>query len=194
MAVSGTDEWKGQDMASEEMILATIDAFWKKNPGGYLGRTKLQKICYFARELGVPYDLRYRMYYYGPYSAELDEESVRLQLEGLISDESNDPSRYSNYKLTPEGEAALSSKKGLDKWLPKLELVAKVFGSLENNVLELLATVKFLFDRIRKGVAEEQERRRVVVRKVLDLKGEKFDQSDAERAYDSLMEAALLAS
>ena len=181
-------------MADEGMILATIRAFWKQNPGAYLGRTKLQKLCYFARKLKVPYDLRYRMYFYGPYSSELDEESVRLQLEGLVNDEGPESARYSNYKLTQEGVAALSSEEQrLEKWLPTLELVAKAFGGLPNEVLELLATVKFIFDRLKKKVAAG-ERREAVVREVLAVKGEKFKRSDAEKAYDSLMEVKLLAA
>ncbi len=175
-------------MPNRELILATIDEFRKQHRSGCLGRTKLQKLCYFARELGVTYDLRYKMYFYGPYSEELEHEILELQVSDVVMDKSPDPGRYSNYELGARGTSEMCDGAEVTPWRPTIASVVTTLGGLRPEVLELLATVKFTFERqnTKKGV------RGKVVNEVRELKGEKFSQVDVEEAYDALKAARVL--
>ncbi len=180
-------------MPNTTLVLATIDAFGRKHPTRLLGRTKLQKLCYFAGELRVPYDLRYEMYFYGPYSAQLEEIVRDFQVGGLVHDSSEDPERQSKYKITDTGKKCLVGETArVKKWMPILEAVAKKLGVLKPEKLELLATVKFTFDRQKSLSPKKSSMRKDVVKEVLQLKGDKFDKGDVEGAYDSLDSAGLL--
>lgn len=180
-------------MPNTTLVLATIDAFGGKHPTLQLGRTKLQKLCYFAGELGVPYDLQYQMYFYGPYSAQLEEIVRDFQVDGLVHDSSQDPERQSKYKITDTGKEYLVGETArVKKWMPILESVAKNLGAFKPEELELLATVKFTFDRQKSLSPKKSSMRKEVVKEVLQLKGEKFDKADVEGAYDNLVSAGLL--
>ena len=171
-------------MADTALILATIRCFEQEHPKGSLGRTKLQKLRYFAKELGVPYGLRYRMYFYGPYSDELEDEIRELQVQNVVVDHSKDPGRYSEYGL---GSAVRRTKR-VSRWMPTIESVVQALGGQGPEVLELLATVKFTFERqdTKKGVRVK------VIKEVRELKGEKFSKVDVEEAYDALKAAGVL--
>ena len=49
-------------------IAAIVRSFEKQHKHGYLGRTALQKLAYFSKELGVPVPCSFEIYTYGPYS------------------------------------------------------------------------------------------------------------------------------
>ena len=52
-------------MKRRDFVLVVIDAASEVE----IGRTALQKTCYFVGELQGRTDLEYRAYYYGPFSA-----------------------------------------------------------------------------------------------------------------------------
>lgn len=178
-------------MPSRALIAATVDAFCRKRPSRYLGRTRLQKLCYFGREMGVPYGFTYRMYYYGPYSSELHDEILDMQMDGLLVDEQG--SRGSNYKLTGNGRTFLRShEREVAQSMPLVEKVAQHLGSLKPEWLELLATVKFTFERQKRIPAGNANIRSRVTAEALSLKGEKFKRNQVEKAYDILAKTGLL--
>src|SRR5580704_10076574 len=46
-----------------------------------LGRTILQKLCYFAEASGVPLPFRFEIYHYGPFSQEIFDRAESLLLD-----------------------------------------------------------------------------------------------------------------
>ncbi len=99
------------------LILKTIEKFVQANPTGWLGRTAIQKLCYFSKELGskelgAPFDVYFQMHQYGPYSERLAQMLFQLEIDDLIEDRSEDPARYSNFRLTPNGKQHLADKNG----------------------------------------------------------------------------------
>ena len=77
-----------------------VRAFQKHYPSGFLGRTAIQKLAYFAQATGVPVPCSFEIYNYGPYS-----DQVTFSVDGLLADEvlmdtSPNSCRYSNYRLT----------------------------------------------------------------------------------------------
>lgn len=172
-------------MANRILILATIKACNEEHPTGWLGRTGLQKICYFGIQLGIPYDLPYEMYFYGPYSPELEEKIRELQVKGLLSDKG--PQRYSDYVLTGEGENFLNKeKKSIEKWNSQISALVRALGGLKPALLELLATVQFTSARAKS--------RQNVISEVRKIKGNKFSEGAINEVYDTLSRAGLISS
>lgn len=70
---------------------------------GYIeGRKKLQKTVYLLQSMGVPFDMKFKYYHYGPYSADLQSQINMLVAYELI-DESNHGDTYI-YKITEKGK------------------------------------------------------------------------------------------
>jgi|GEM_PF-4107077 len=53
----------------DDAVIAYTAKQWYNTPDHInLGRTILQKICYFIKSKGVPIDFEFDIYHYGPYS------------------------------------------------------------------------------------------------------------------------------
>src|SRR5713101_10126389 len=83
-----------------EALLAYLRKSYKDVSGRTLGRTILQKLCYFAKASGVPLPFRFEIYHYGPFSQEIFDRTEELLLNGVIEDRSGDPGQ-SNYVPGP---------------------------------------------------------------------------------------------
>jgi uncharacterized protein YwgA len=88
--------------------------------GEVTGRTKLQKVVYFAGVLtGRAGDLGYRAHYYGPYSPDVAEAVEELRslkfleqravANGVVDDQGFEKTRY-DYLLTHEGKQVAEEK------------------------------------------------------------------------------------
>ena len=71
-------------------IAAIVRSFEKQSKSGYLGRTALQKLAYFSKELGVPIPCSFEIYTYGPYSDAITFDVDSLLADDVLVDESND--------------------------------------------------------------------------------------------------------
>jgi uncharacterized protein len=126
-----------------------VRSFQKYFPNGFLGRTAVQKLVYFARAAGVPLPCSFEIYNYGPYS-----DQVTFAVDGLLADEvladtSTNCSRYSNYRLANDKfhfpqqlEKKVAAHKG------QIERVVKHLGGFRPEQLELIATLHFVHHRL----------------------------------------------
>lgn len=123
--------------------------------GEVRGRTKLQKLVYFAGELaGVRDSLGYGPHYYGPFSPEVagavdDLRGVRFLEQRTSSTGATDPqgfevTRY-DYRLTPDGEKMAEEKaRANPEIMDKIRAAVQLFGSTDYVKLSIAAKAFFL--------------------------------------------------
>src|SRR2546422_9875161 len=91
------------------LLLVTI-----RELGEISGRTRLQKTVYLLRErFGVPFKLKFKPYYYGPYSDELSDIVENLVALGLVGEQRRylaDGVVEYLYKMTDAGSGCIGSQ------------------------------------------------------------------------------------
>jgi len=116
-------------------------------------RTMLQKLVYLA---AIEDDAAgsFRAYFYGPYSAELQQEVERLVAAGVIDEDARrlepwesgpfEPMQYT-YELTPEGRGQASElPHELRTRANHIVATAKQVGAMSPGSLSLAAKVRYL--------------------------------------------------
>ena len=146
---------------------------------GDVGKTKIQKIIYFLQHaFGVPLDYVYTMYYFGPYSEELNNNLLDMKLQNYLHIEAA-PDGY-GYHVRPGNEVIDSTiydkikpyKRQLDDCLDK-------FGQSSPSDLELLGTLYFVKRNEDKLTKEE-------IFKKVKMSKPKFSMSAIEGFYEKL--------
>lgn len=143
-----------------------------------VGRTKLQKMIYFAdRYLG--WDVGdYRLHYYGPYSQNVTE-SLLTATDELVYEEVPEFGPY-QYELTDDGDAFLGHFVDTMCDEHKIELTREMFQELsrwEKDDLELAATLDFVSNNT-PSITKE-----ALIDKVSTIK-ENFSRGRIEKAYN----------
>jgi len=114
------------------------------------GRTRLQKILYFANISGWSAIKDYLFYQYGPYSEWVKDELARLVDNELVNEketESYSDNKLYNYRLTPDGE---EFTKNLINQIERPELIEKthrLFDDLQrysSDDLEIASSLVYL--------------------------------------------------
>lgn len=96
-----------------------------------LGRTILQKLCYFAKASGVPLPFRFEIYHYGPFSQEIFYRTEDLLLDRVIEDRSADPGQ-SNFVPGPNLDSFLDQfDSAIRQHETSLKRVATMFSRLD---------------------------------------------------------------
>ncbi len=106
-----------------------------------IGRTAVQKIIYFLNEkksLGI----KYKAYYYGPFSQEISENLDLLTTYGYLIEKRNDDDngvdfRSYAYSLTDEGRRYLDRE--MDPYVESLKLIIDSYWDILNNNLKYLS-------------------------------------------------------
>ena len=180
------------DGPDEALVALVVKQFQEHVSGGFLGRTAIQKLCYFSRELGVPFSYRFSIYHYGPYSDDLATAIDYMLAERVLNDQSRDRQRYSRFVLGPSAEGLLSRHKdAVGRSQPIIRSVAQAFGDFSPEALELMATVHFVHERLRAtGVMPSEED---VIQEFIEEKGDKFKLDQICDAYRSLRDAGFFA-
>ena len=110
-----------------------------------VGRIRLQKIAYFATEVGLPTGLEFERGNYGPFSKELKKRIAKLVNNGLLVEHL----QGRMIVVTPGptyGDARESNKPLLKQWIERIERVADLILRLPtNDEAELAATVHFVY-------------------------------------------------
>lgn len=110
--------------------------------GSWAGETHVQKTAYFLQELlGVPLDLQFSLYKFGPFSFELRD--LLAQMRGLHQlDLEPQPRPYGPKLAVGDSAAQLRTRfpKTLRRYDDQLEFVAEHVGPLGVGSLERLAT------------------------------------------------------
>src|SRR5574340_283501 len=134
-----------------------------------LGRTILQKLCYFAEASGVPLGFRFGMYHYGPFSVDVFRSVDALLLDDVIKDGSDDPAR-SEYEPGENWKFLLESfSHDLGGYKEVLDTVAKMFCKLDPSQMELVSTIHYVHNSHREW-SRAAPSKEEVVDSVLDIK------------------------
>ncbi|MCC5874938.1 MAG: hypothetical protein JJU11_01845 [Candidatus Sumerlaeia bacterium] len=169
------------------------EVFANKPNGGFLGRTALQKIMYFLVRKGVPLPYGFEIYHYGPFCSEIYHDVECLQAEGVVQDRG--PSeRYWNYTPGPRMDLLiLQFEKELSPYLDSIQEVAALFADLRPEVLELIATLDYIFqdEQARQGKPPEKL---VVVDRFISVKKDKFKRVMVENKFDTLQKSGIFLS
>jgi len=151
---------------SEQILLAKtesqtrIKASWlalveilhrlQKQPYSWpVGRTTFQKIAYVATRSGIPTGLEYGRGSYGPYSSGVKNIVSRLHDHDIIKEKR--AGRMFQVKVGPTySDAQRNYKIEIDKWEPILKKTADLFSRMDTRQAEIVATVLFVVDEIKK--------------------------------------------
>ncbi len=185
-------------METNDFILCVIDAW----DGVIIGRTLLQKRCYFVALLcGDEEELGFRAHYYGPYSSLVDGALSQLVAAGFVdesrvgfgaADSSGFEIRRHDYKLTADGREMVQELQiSGDEELPKLyDAVNRLKQASNLNYVELsIAAKAFFIIRHRKGSATREE-----IRREAEGFGWNIEATALERAIGFLEEISLVNS
>lgn len=158
-------------------MLAAADAL--RRHGSWTGRIHIQKHLFITQVLnlaGPPFE--FVLYDYGPYSFDLDEKIIDLELFGLLSRSYPTPGYGPQYEPTPQGLRVARGLKAEDR--QAVERVAKELGGRKSQELELIATC--LWVERNEKVSDSEG----VVRRVKQLKPKyKDDEETIRRSFCS---------
>lgn len=146
-------------MSRAAVIVSLIKELKAKD--SWCGETNVQKACFFLQELtGVPLDLEFVLYKYGPYSFELTDELTAMRADSLLALRVRDPKYGPCYV---PGELADSLLKRYPKTIGRcagaIEFVAQRLGDKGVADLERVATALYIQKSIGDVDANERARR-----------------------------------
>lgn len=114
--------------------------------GSWSGATHIQKCVFFLRhmfDVDVGYD--FVIYYYGPFSFDLDKDLVLLRFRGWLTVD-REPGYGVHYRPGPK--APQPTDEMIEAVSPSIDRVAELFGKKGVKELELMATTYY----VRKGL------------------------------------------
>jgi O-acetyl-ADP-ribose deacetylase (regulator of RNase III)/uncharacterized protein YwgA len=115
-----------------------------------VGRTRFQKLAYFATEAGIPTGLEFRKGSYGPYTDELKQVFARLQNNEVLTER-----RYGQMLRKKPGPAFSDAlelfREQLEEWSDELNRVTDLFLRMDTQESEVAATVHFAATRLVEG-------------------------------------------
>jgi hypothetical protein len=176
-------------MQRAAVVVSLIKALKAKD--SWCAETNVQKGCFFLQELaGVPLDLEFVLYKYGPYSFELTDELTAMRADSLLALRIRDP-RYGPCYVCGDLADSLLERypKTVGKYANEVEFVAQRLGSKGVADLERVATALYVRKETEAGGVNERARR------IAELKPH-ISMSDAQAAVrevdNMLAEAAQL--
>jgi uncharacterized protein YwgA len=174
-------------------LVAYLIKEYKRVSRKTLGRTILQKLCYFADATGVPLPFGFEIYHYGPFSQEVFETTENLIVDDVIYDLSNNRDQ-SDYTPGPNCDVLLDKfSNELARYKDRLDNVTETFSELTPSHMELVSTIHYIYSSSshwHKKLPSKQD----VVESVYEIKKPKFDRQLISRVYDILLKAGLLGS
>lgn len=115
-----------------------------------VGRTRFQKLAYFATEAGIPTGLEFRKGSYGPYADNLKRVFGRLQNNEILTERRQ--GQMLRKKPGPAFSDALELfRDQLGEWSDELNRVTDLFLRMDTQESEVAATVHFAATRLVEG-------------------------------------------
>lgn len=142
-------------------VLARINAAFYHWP---VGRTRFQKLAYFATEAGLPTELHFTRGSYGPFASELKPLITKLVNNGLLREE--DYGQMFVLKPGPTYSDAIHASlyhDALQQWEPAIERIVDLLLRLSTRDTEVAATVHCAWSTL-----TQESHRRVTETEVLD--------------------------
>ena len=135
----------------------------------------LQKTVFLIEQKGVSLGYDYVLHFYGPYCAELDQETAQLRTNGIIKFE------YGQFghkiDIADNSMEIISNDLSVDQ----LEIIDGVIKRYKNNTaseLELLTTAIYAYTRIHAST------QKAVYDSIKRIKGEKYSDDEIEWAIN----------
>jgi uncharacterized protein YwgA len=150
------------------------------------GKKALQKLLFLAQDRGWPTSFNFRLHFYGPYSDEADAITDLLQADGVLR-------RDVQGDIVPGDIVASVGKAFVRSAAAKNAAaeIARLFGDDDPMTLELLATIKYMWDSER--VLYRKVAPSAVVKRVAKYKGPKFDEAQIKSGIKRLQRSRLVA-
>jgi hypothetical protein len=183
----------GFDDFKKDAIIIKLISEWNEKSKKPLGRTTIQKLCYFAEAVGVPLGYKFSVYQYGPYSQELYTHIDDLVSSGLVNDKysvKKQKTEISSYSASEIAIDLLASYRDvLSKAEDKIHFLVEYFKDKTPRELELFSTTHYYYVA-NKGFyqgLDEDGLRKLTIKKVVEAKKDKFKQREINEAYCSLI-------
>jgi uncharacterized protein YwgA len=160
----------GEDQRGREAVSSTMNPAWialveilrriEEQPYHWpVGRTIFQKIAYVATQQGLPTGFVYQKGSFGPFCKELKIAETGLVNNNLLQEE-----RFGKMFMVKVGPNFMKVRKNFDsaltKWAPIIEKTTDLFMRMNTNQAEIVATVIFATDSLKKkdnGIPTETE-------------------------------------
>ena len=153
-----------------------------KNVGSWCGETHIQKSAFFLEEmLGVPLELGFIMYKYGPYSFELSDDLTALRAYNYIDLMPLEPYGVTYSLKDEENKLKKFYEKDIEEYSEKIFSIAETFGNRTVVELEKLATAFFVYNNENIEDAEEIAKRLNEIKPHVSIQ-------DAEKAVEEMLE------
>ncbi|PKM77181.1 MAG: hypothetical protein CVU90_08495 [Firmicutes bacterium HGW-Firmicutes-15] len=170
------------------MEVKAFVAFWTDVMGSIRGKKAIQKLVYFSKVLGIPFDNSYKMHYFGPYSETVAQEILDAEKADIIN-------CTGSYVYYPGSQAESIRSQYHSMISDNIDLLSKLielFGDMSPSKLELYATTHYV-DNIQKHLYNNYDKEEIV-QAVKNLKGTKFEIIEIQQAYNDLEDWGLLHS
>lgn len=131
-------------MDAELFVLNTLISMPKKT---VKGKKRLQKLCFFAIELGVRADVNFRIHDFGPYSSEVSNAAEMLLLFGYVSEADEPMGVYQKFITVYSLNDAPNDMETFDPSVSEKLKKLDYFTSIE---LEVASTIRYFISRERK--------------------------------------------
>jgi len=180
----------GYDYSFEDALITYVVKKWDSKIE--LGRTVMQKLCYFLKAKGVPINYSFEMYHYGPYSQELYFRLDELKTYGIIKDVSETSNRSVYAPGDKDSKVLDKYSELLKKYESDIDSILNLFDDFRPADLELLATIHYFktsYTKFHKKNVDVDKK--FVISKVKEAKNNKFDDLLISKAYDALEAAGL---
>jgi O-acetyl-ADP-ribose deacetylase (regulator of RNase III)/uncharacterized protein YwgA len=113
------------------------------------GRTIFQKLAYIATREGLPTGFVYQKSSFGPFSKDLKRAETNLVNNNLLQEERK--GQWFIVKVGPNFERVRKDfRSSLDQWRPIIDRTADLFMRMNTDQAEVVATVIFAADSLRK--------------------------------------------
>ena len=129
----------------DDALLAYLIKTWSESNKKGMGRTLVQKVCYFLKARGTPLRFKFEIHHYGPYSEELFFEMDKLEADEIVLDLSPDDGR-SEYVPGPSSDVLIKSfSEDVGTHSSAIHDVVGLFTGAKPAVMELLSTVHYQY-------------------------------------------------
>ena len=158
---------KNTEYANAAMVISEI--YEARNKESFVKKT-LQKTVYLAQQKGAELGYGFTLHFYGPYSAQLDTDTLCLQAYGEVFCDYQPNGHFlepNKPEISVLGEPTID-----DTTLELVHSVAARYKDWSPSLLELLATAIYAYKHLDNNSKEN------IISKVRHIKGEKY--SDAE--------------
>jgi|LSQX01.1.fsa_nt_gb uncharacterized protein YwgA len=160
-------------------VLETINSYQKP------GKKTVQKLLYLIERRGVELDLDYRIHFFGPYSATLDDMLHALQNNEVIDIDASGTTHTICVKDSSRCEG-----KGLFPWEKELvNSVIEEFRDKNASELEAITTLDYVAHSM-KGIGELKDID--IIKGVKEIKGTKYSEAQLSGHLDALKQCGYI--